>query len=76
MLGHASAAMTLDVYAGLFNDDLDGVATALDTLMQGSLLPSSLSPSATASPQPQRLAAVPRLSVGRPPGPGATHPAP
>jgi hypothetical protein len=30
MLGHASAAMTLDVYADLFNDDLDAVATALD----------------------------------------------
>lgn len=26
MLGHASAAMTLDVYAALFNDDLDAVA--------------------------------------------------
>ena len=31
MLGHASAAMTLDVYAGLFNDDLDAVADRLDT---------------------------------------------
>ena len=30
MLGHASAAMTLDVYAGLFNDDLDTVADHLD----------------------------------------------
>jgi integrase len=30
MLGHASAAMTLDVYAGLFGDDLDAVATRLD----------------------------------------------
>jgi hypothetical protein len=30
MLGHASAAMTLDVYAGLFADDLDGVADDLD----------------------------------------------
>ena len=29
-LGHASAAMTLDVYAELFDDDLDGVAAALD----------------------------------------------
>ena len=29
MLGHASAAMTLDVYADLFDDDLDGVARAL-----------------------------------------------
>ena len=30
-LGHASAAMTLDVYAGLFGDDLDAVADRLDT---------------------------------------------
>ena len=30
MLGHASAAMTLDTYADLFEDDLDAVATALD----------------------------------------------
>jgi integrase len=33
MLGHASAAMTLDIYAGLFDDDLDAVADALDTMM-------------------------------------------
>ena len=33
MLGQASAAMTLDVYAGLFPDDLDSVAEALDVLM-------------------------------------------
>ncbi|QCQ17182.1 tyrosine-type recombinase/integrase [Microbacterium sp. RG1] len=30
MLGHASAAMTLDTYADLFEDDLDEVASALD----------------------------------------------
>ena len=30
MLGHASAAMTLDVYADLFEDDLDAVSQALD----------------------------------------------
>jgi len=30
MLGHASASMTLDVYSGLFDDDLDGVAERLD----------------------------------------------
>ncbi|MHB8297717.1 MAG: tyrosine-type recombinase/integrase [Dermatophilaceae bacterium] len=35
MLGHASAAMTLDVYAGLFGDDLDAVADALDSLVPG-----------------------------------------
>ncbi|WP_396653579.1 tyrosine-type recombinase/integrase [Microbacterium sp. WCS2018Hpa-9] len=31
MLGHASAAMTLDTYADLFDDDLDDVASALDS---------------------------------------------
>jgi integrase len=31
-LGHASAAMTLDVYSGLFYDDLDGVADRRDTV--------------------------------------------
>lgn len=30
MLGHASAAMTLDVYADLFDNDLDAVSAALD----------------------------------------------
>ena len=33
MLGHASAAMTLDIYAGLFGEDLDRVADALDALV-------------------------------------------
>jgi len=32
MLGHASASMTLDTYAGLFEDDLDGVADRMDSL--------------------------------------------
>ncbi len=31
MLGHASAAMTLDTYADLFDDDLEAVGTALDS---------------------------------------------
>ncbi|MGS2620164.1 hypothetical protein ACVCAH_37755 [Micromonospora sp. LZ34] len=30
MLGHASESITLDVYAGLFGDDLDAVANRLD----------------------------------------------
>ncbi len=30
MLGHKSAAMTLDVYSGLFEDDLDTVAERLN----------------------------------------------
>ncbi|MEV8268329.1 tyrosine-type recombinase/integrase [Microbacterium sp. NPDC076911] len=30
MLGHTSAAMTLDVYSDLFDEDLDAVSAALD----------------------------------------------
>lgn len=30
MLGHAKASMTLDVYADLFDDDLEAVADRLD----------------------------------------------
>jgi len=30
MLGHASAAVTLDVYSDLFDNDLDAVSAALD----------------------------------------------
>lgn len=30
MLGHTSAAMTLDVYSDLFDHDLDAVSIALD----------------------------------------------
>lgn len=33
MLGHASAAMTLDTYADLFDDDLDAVAAKLNEAM-------------------------------------------
>ena len=32
-LGHASAAMTLDVYADLFDDDLDVVGAAMDAML-------------------------------------------
>jgi integrase len=34
MLGHASAAMTLDVYADLFDSDLDAVAAELDAAIR------------------------------------------
>ena len=34
MLGHAKASMTLDVYADLFDDDLDDVADRLDTAIK------------------------------------------
>ena len=35
MLGHASAVMTLDRYADLFDDDVDGVARRLDVVGRG-----------------------------------------
>jgi hypothetical protein len=35
MLGHASSAMTLDIYAGLFDGDLDAVADRLDEVVTG-----------------------------------------
>jgi hypothetical protein len=34
MLGHARATMTLDVYADLFDEDLDVVAGQLDTAIR------------------------------------------
>jgi len=34
MLGHATASMTLDVYADLFDEDLDGVADRLHTAIR------------------------------------------
>lgn len=38
MLGHASAAMTLDTYADLFDDDLDAVSEGLDAAYEKSLV--------------------------------------
>lgn len=37
MLGHASAKITLDTYAGLFDQDLDAVSDRMDALIQGRL---------------------------------------
>jgi integrase len=34
MLGHAKASMTLDIYADLFDEDLDGVADRLDSAIR------------------------------------------
>ena len=39
MLGHASAAMTLDVYADLFDTDLDAVAVELDSAIRAAAVP-------------------------------------
>lgn len=43
MLGHASAAMTLDTYADLFDDDLDAVAVGLDEARSGRIVSMSVS---------------------------------
>jgi len=53
MLGHASAAMTLDVYSGLFDDDLDGVAERLDAAAQVRGVP-RVCPEGTVTPLTQR----------------------
>ena len=42
MLGHASAAMTLDTYADLFDDDLDDVAAALSRARSSVIVATSL----------------------------------
>ena len=47
MLGHASAAMTLDTYADLFDDDLDAVGAALDQAKRASDVVKMLSERAT-----------------------------
>lgn len=39
MLGHAKASMTLDVYADLFEDDLDAVAVNLDAAIRSAAYP-------------------------------------
>ena len=39
MLGHAKASMTLDVYADLFDEDLDGVADRLDMAIKSAADP-------------------------------------
>jgi integrase len=57
MLGHASAAMTLDVYAGLFGDDLDVVATNLDLAARAAAIADQVRTSELSNPPP---AASPR----------------
>ena len=55
MLGHASAAMTLDVYAGLFDDDLDAVADRMDAAAAAAVPPAC--PGGTVADLSERRAA-------------------
>jgi hypothetical protein len=42
ILGHASAAVTLDVYSNLFDSELDAVSAALDAAMAVSVVAKTL----------------------------------
>jgi hypothetical protein len=59
MLGHASAAMTLDIYADLFDDDLEAVATALHTARLRKVWANCGHGTGTGSESTDRLAAAP-----------------
>jgi hypothetical protein len=54
MLGHASASITLDVYADLFDDDLDAVAVALDNAAMKSTVAKVLPRSRFTGPAPTK----------------------
>jgi integrase len=60
MLGHASAAMTLDVYADLFDKDADAVADAHDERLAGMVFPTN-----AATVQPRELTATLRSGAVR-----------
>jgi hypothetical protein len=42
LLGHASAAMTLDIYTGLFDDDLSALAERMDAALDAETASRSL----------------------------------
>lgn len=65
MLGHASAAMTLDTYADLFDDDLDSVAQAPTNARQGVSVVSEI-PSATPDRAAVALAPAPEFPTPTP----------
>jgi integrase len=66
MLGHASAAMTLDTYADLFDEDLDAVAVALDNARNESFVGKTWANRiSTGTPTPE----LPRKHAGKEPWP-------
>jgi hypothetical protein len=67
MLGHASAVMTLDVYAGLFDDDLDAVAARLDATVRGvTASAADLRPSGSPGHAAQNGTCDPTLAMAKP----------
>ena len=65
MLGHASAAMTLDTYADLFDDDLDAVAERLDQAITETNVGKmwAKGPAAHRVPRKQRRTSVPVVGL-------------
>jgi integrase len=61
MLGHASAAMTLDTYADLFDDDLDAVAESLDVARSAAMVGRMWADGPTG---PAPVAHIPRSEAG------------
>jgi integrase len=83
MLGHASAALTLDTYTDLFDDDLDAVAERLDVAARAARgLPADFLRTAGPDAAPQkpprsrRRAADQRIHVVPPAGFEPAHPPP
>ncbi|MBX3193874.1 MAG: tyrosine-type recombinase/integrase [Microbacteriaceae bacterium] len=56
MLGHASAAITLDVYSDLFDEDLDKVAISLDRVAMQTSIAELLGKTETFELEPERVA--------------------
>ena len=55
MLGHSSAAMTLDVYSDLFDNDLNSISRRLNDAALQSFFPSDASSGSTNVPEPRGL---------------------
>lgn len=63
MLGHASAAMTLDVHADLFEDDLAVVAERLDSGLAQTVVGKIWVERAIAHKEPLDMSGIPGVQV-------------
>jgi hypothetical protein len=63
-LGHASAAMTLDLYGHLYEDDLDTLSDALDRRYIAATTPSQMRPERGSSDSPAPLSRPERAPKG------------
>jgi hypothetical protein len=70
MLAHASAAMTLDVYADLFDDDFGHIAEVLNDARLASSVGKMWAPAADDSAQAQKNPVITRMTGFVPGGTG------